>query len=66
MKYKRANYSLIVIFKIVGIRTFSGTEKECDTAADEFIFCSCELLREVTAISVGPNSGSELTTNYKY
>lgn len=56
----------MVIFKIVGIRTFSGTEKQCDTAADEFIFCSCELLREVTAMSVVPKSRSELTTNYKY
>lgn len=66
MKYKRANSSLMAIFKIIGIRTFSGTEKQCDTAADEFIFCCYEVLREVTALSVVPNRRTELTTNYKH
>lgn len=53
----------MVIFKIVGIGTSSGTERPCDAETDEFIFLLFLLTTgEVVAVSVGPKSRS----GYKY
>lgn len=65
MKYKAVTkYSVMVIFKIFGIRTFSDTEKQCDTAADQFFLFL--LTTRGDSMSVVPNGRSELTTNSEY